>query len=63
MAIPDDYEHDGGDDDKYEKVEGGNIFFGEVGKPKKLQNNRKLIWLWWVDRHGDSYKRALIFPN
>ena len=46
MAVPDDYEHDGGDDDKYEKVEGGNIFFGEVGKPKKLQNNRKLIWLW-----------------
>ena len=41
MVIPNDYEHDDGDNDKYDKVEGGNIFVGEGGKPKKLQNNRK----------------------
>ena len=47
MEITDDYELDDKDDnDKDEKIEGGNIFVEEGGKPNKPQNNRKNSWFW-----------------
>ena len=42
MVIPGDYEcNNNGDNDKDEKVEGGDIFVNEGGKPNTRGNNRR----------------------
>ena len=41
MANSDDYEHDNDDDNKYNKVEGSNIFVKQSGNLNKPQNKIK----------------------